>query len=119
MDLLPWFRRIPGQEINVRLPSAPNTPKVTIDTVETEREWSTYELAVIGYYNRFGYVEPGDRSIIEDYYESVRPESTRDPQYTDYPDAVNSFTEDYYFAPYAMQIGRWTDETVPQIVRWI
>jgi len=36
MDLLPWFRRIPGHEINVRIPSAPNTPKVTIDTVETD-----------------------------------------------------------------------------------
>ncbi len=36
MDLLPWFRRIPGHEINVRLPSAPSTPKVTIDTVETD-----------------------------------------------------------------------------------
>jgi len=36
MDLLPWFRRIPGHEINVRLPSAPNTPKATIDTVETD-----------------------------------------------------------------------------------
>lgn len=36
MNLLAWYSRIPGQEINVRIPSAPNQVKQTTDVVETD-----------------------------------------------------------------------------------
>jgi len=41
------------------------------------------------------------------------------PQYADYPDAVDWFTEDYFHDPHAIRIGPYTDETVPQIVKYI
>lgn len=43
---------------------------VVIDPIEETtpvRVFSEYELAVIGYYERFGYVQRQDRYIIEDY----------------------------------------------------
>jgi hypothetical protein len=35
MDLLSWFRRIPGHDINVRIPSSPHLPHSPTDTVES------------------------------------------------------------------------------------
>lgn len=41
------------------------------------REFTEYELAVIGYYERFGYVQRQDRAIIEDYQTLAVPERDR------------------------------------------
>jgi len=117
-----WSRKTPDAfveplpvEIAAGLPSIPE-PVIPMPS----REWSAYELAVIGYYNRFGYVDvKTDRAIIQDYHESRREDSTRDPQYADYPDAVDWFHEDYFHDPHAIRIGPYTDETVPQIVKYI
>jgi hypothetical protein len=119
-----WFRAqsvpafIEPLPIEIVPPKAgPEDPQPVVTPV---RVFTAYELAVIGYYNRFGYVDvKADRAIIEDYHESRREDYSRNPEYADYPDAVNPFTEDYYYAPYAMRIGRWTDETIPQIVRYL
>ena len=42
-----------------------------------ERIFSEYELAVIGYYERFGYVERRDQYIIDDYQTIDQPDGYR------------------------------------------
>jgi hypothetical protein len=44
------------------------------DGTPTQRYFSEYEKDVIGFYERFGYVERRDRDIIENYFDSRREE---------------------------------------------
>jgi len=121
-----WSRNTPTAfveplpvEIAADLPTIPEMPKPVIPI--PSREWSAYELAVIGYYNRYGYVEAAaDKAIIADYVNSSRQESIApSPEHTSVDDPRWQEDEYTHVAPYSLRIGPYTDETVPQIVKYI
>lgn len=65
----PWQRYSVVEIIVVVDPIQETTPA---------RVFSEYELAVIGFFERFGYVSTSDRYIIEDYQSQVTPDVDRE-----------------------------------------
>jgi len=144
MDLLPWFRRIPGQEINVRLPFAPSTPKIIIDTVETD----TFTLSILETrtYNAYAALSnisiPITQGILSEAVKGIPSKRIREYatpawMYSGPTTHQTLFTEaDVYYSDlaYELEIERqrqteysvgwswqwgYTDETLPQIVYYV
>lgn len=101
-------------------PSSPVGPEPVIPSV---RVFTAYELAVIGYYNRFGvdaWFDKKDLYLIEDYRIALEEGSPQLQEFSDHSGVKQRWHhEDYYHDPHAIRIGPYTDETVPQIVKYI